>query len=146
MEVGKLYLLSGQPMQGKTTIANQFDLPVISLDEVFLIWYNELTHIDNRYHFSVPNAFLSLPQSHINCLLDRICTEINTLIESGQTEIVIDGWLLFFYKECIKKKYTELKIIDIVIHGHYCYIDGIVYKNIFESEINKNIIEPIKLL
>lgn len=143
MEVKKIFLFSGQPKQGKTTIANEFELPVISLDEVFLIWYNELTKMDHRGFFSIPTVFKLLPQSHITDVLNTICKEIDTFLKSEQSATIIDGWMLFFYKESLKKLYPDIKFIDVFVHEHCCYVDGVVYKNENISDIKKNIVEPI---
>lgn len=45
---------------GKTTISNEFECPVISLDELFLQYYNNLTLVENRYKISVYHDWIKL--------------------------------------------------------------------------------------
>ena len=60
-----IYLISGSPKQGKTTIANEFETKVISVDELFLQYYNYLTGVENRGKISIYELWKSFDEGKV---------------------------------------------------------------------------------
>lgn len=145
MEIKKvIYLLSGEPKQGKSIIANEFECDILSLDELMCQYYDSLTGMQQRGYFSVTSIFKYFEQVHINNFLEWIFNKIDKFLESEKNELLIDGWVLFFYKDMIKLKYPDIEICYIIVYKYSCYINGVLFKNKELGEIKQNIVEPIK--
>lgn len=141
------YFLSGEPKNGKTTIANKFNIPVIALDELFLQYYNSLTGTDHRGKFSIFHTWPNLTDSQKKDFGLIIETELNKFINSPKFEIVVDGWLLIFFKDALKHKFADsLLVCDINVSKYCCYIDKLIFRNEKKCDIEKNIIIPIKYI
>jgi 2-polyprenyl-3-methyl-5-hydroxy-6-metoxy-1,4-benzoquinol methylase len=145
IEYKSVYFLSGEPKNGKTTIAGKFNLRVIALDELFLQYYNNLTGTDHRGKFSIWHTWPKLSDSEKNDFGAIIENELHKFIISSDTEIVFDGWLLKFFKESIKVKFADaLLICDISVMKYCCHVDNVVFINDNEADIEKNIVIPVK--
>lgn len=139
-----IYLISGHPKHGKTTIASNFDLMILSLDELFWIFYNKHIREVTEQTFSIYDVFKTLNQEQLNIYKDLIFDRINDFISSELTEFVIEGWLLSFLKESIKKTYPNINFCDIIAFDYCCYTDGIKFENKDELLIKENIVTPLK--
>ena len=140
-----IYLLSGAPKQGKTTIANEFETKVISVDELFLQYYNYLTGVENRGRISIYELWKGFDEVRIKEFYNRICFEIVKFYISEEKEILFDGWLLTFCKDFIKNLYSKnINFCDITVFDYNCYLGNQLFYNKDIHKIKENIVYPLK--
>jgi 2-polyprenyl-3-methyl-5-hydroxy-6-metoxy-1,4-benzoquinol methylase len=146
INIKTIYFISGEHNNGKSTIASYFNLDVIALDDIFAHFYNKYNHIIHFINiFSCTLIWPSLTEIQKNEFIQLVIIEIEKFIASDFNEIVFEGWLLEFFKEDLKNKYNNIvNICDIYVSDFNCIVDNITFQNEKESEIEKNIVNPIK--
>lgn len=135
-----IYLLHGQPKHGKTTIAQYFNCEIVQTDEIFLQLWNDITGIDNRGNFSIYHTLSKLNQVQIDVYYNRLLSEIT---KQRCFELLVDGWLLQFFLDRLKKDLSNYKVVDILVFEKCCYIDGVKFHNNSEDTI-KDVVLWIK--
>ncbi|MFA6066858.1 MAG: class I SAM-dependent methyltransferase [Candidatus Babeliaceae bacterium] len=136
-----IYLVSGMPNQGKTTITttwvdfiNRGDkkpAQYMMLDGCML---NYLNHQNNTNlsgeQISVLELIKTYNQQQLDGLRNWIFKEIDLFLQSDKTDLFIDGWLLDFYQDVILAAYSEAhNIACMKCFDYNIYVGNELYMN-----------------
>ncbi len=162
VNIKTLWLVHGMPCSGKSTFSltslNHFKgemegqdaflykpdpvAPVLlALDELLLLYWNKKTKRDNRGCFSVVDTMYYFTQKDHDKFKGYLFDQIHLFLdEFHQSELIIEGFLLDWYKDDIKREFTDRFVIcDVLAYMYHYYVDG--KKFMIPSAVNKKDIE-----
>jgi len=165
VNIKAMYLVSGMPLNGKTTFSMTFlngykgefegdgafliksnpkAAVGLMLDELLLLFWNEKTGKDNRGNFSIPMVMYNISQRDFEELREYVMEEIwYFFYHYKQKELIIDGFLLDWFKDDIKREFADdFVICDVMSYMFQYYVDGIKFaipRGVDKNDIKKGL-------